>query len=153
MDPTRIHLLITHLPVYGLFLGFLALLYGAVRKDRQVKMVSLFLIIVTTIGAIIAFRTGESAEEAVEHLAGVTHDAIEEHEESAELTILFFYGLGVFTAIALYFEMKAKRYAQELSFFVLAFTIVTFFLVAQTANLGGKIRHTEIVDPQPEATH
>lgn len=144
MDPTRVHLFITHLPVFGLFLGFLALLYGAIRKDRQVKMVSLFIIIIATIGALIAFQTGEDAEETVEHIAGVTHDAIEEHEESAEITILFFYGLGVLSAIGLYLEMKIKKYASQVSLAILAFTALTFFFVAQTANLGGKIRHTEI---------
>lgn len=151
MDPTRVHLFITHLPVFGLFLGFLALLYGAIRRDKQVKMVSHFIIIVATIGALIAFQTGESAEETVEHIAGVTHDAIEEHEEAAEVTIWFFYGLGILTMTALYFEMKARKYASQLSLIVLAFSAVTFFVVVRTANLGGKIRHTEIVGGNPDA--
>jgi len=145
MDLTRVHLFITHLPVFGLFLGFLALLYGALRKDKQVKMVSHFIVIVATIGALIAFQTGEFAEETVEDITGVTHDAIEEHEESAEVTILFFYGLGILSVIGLYLEMKAKKYASQLSLAVLAFTAVTFFFVSRTALLGGKIRHTEIV--------
>jgi len=145
MDLTRVHLFITHLPVFGLFLGFLALLYGAIRNDRQVKMLSIFIIIIATVGALIAFQTGESAEETVEHIAGVTDDAIEEHEESAELTILFFYGLGILSVAGLYLEMKSKRFASQLSLIVLAFTALAFFFVARTANLGGKIRHTETV--------
>jgi uncharacterized membrane protein len=108
-------------------------------------MVSIFIIIIATVGALTAFQTGESAEEAVEHIAGVTHDAIEEHEESAELTILFFYGLGILSVAGLYFEMKGRKYASQLSLIVLAFAALTFFFVARTANLGGKVRHTEIV--------
>jgi uncharacterized membrane protein len=146
MDSTRVHLFITHLPVFGLFLGFLALAYGLIRNDRQVKIVSLFIVLVATIGAFIAFQTGEGAEETAEHIAGVSEDAIHEHEESAEFAILFFYGVGILSLVALYLEAKAKRYAKELSLAVLAFSAVTFFIVARTANLGGKIRHTEIVD-------
>lgn len=145
MDSTRVHLFITHLPVFGLFLGFLALTYGLIRKDRQVKIVSLSIVLVATIGAFIAFQTGEGAEETAEHIAGVSEDAIHEHEESAEFAIVFFYGVGILSMVALYLETKAKRYAKELSIAVLALSAVTFFLVAQTANLGGKIRHTEIV--------
>ena len=33
------------------------------------------------------FLTGEETEESVEHLAGVSHDLIEEHEELAEKAI------------------------------------------------------------------
>lgn len=146
MDPTRVHLFITHLPVFGLFLGFLALAYGFIRNDRQVKIVSLSIVLIATIGAFIAFQTGEGAEETAEHIAGVSEDVIHEHEESAEFAILFFYGVGILSLVALYLETKSKRYARELSLAVLALTAVTFFIVARTATLGGKIRHTEIVD-------
>jgi uncharacterized membrane protein len=146
MDATRVHLFITHLPVFGLFLGFLALAYGLFRNDRQVKIVSLSIVLIATIGAFIAFQTGEGAEETAEHIAGVSEDAIHEHEESAEFAILFFYGVGILSLVALYLEAKVKRYARELSLAVLALSAVTFFIVARTASLGGKVRHTEIVD-------
>ncbi|HEY9487410.1 MAG TPA: hypothetical protein VIQ51_03720, partial [Chryseosolibacter sp.] len=66
MDATRIHLVITHLPVFGLFLGFFALLYGFLRKDKGVKIVSLAIIFVSMVGGVIAFQTGEPAEHAVD---------------------------------------------------------------------------------------
>lgn len=153
MDPTRVHLFITHLPVFGLFLGFLALLYGVFRREKHVRIIALFIIAVAAVGAVIAFQTGEAAEETVEHIAGVSHDAIEEHEESAELTILFIYGLGVLSIIGMYLEAKENRHALRLSLFLVLFTALTFYFVATTANLGGKIRHTEIVrdGTQPDA--
>lgn len=145
MDATHVHLTITHLPVFGLFLGFLALLYGIIRKESQVKLVALSIIIIATVGALIAFRTGESAEETVEHIHGVTHEVIEEHEEAAERAILFFYGLGLLSAIALFLESRERKYANRLSFLVLCLAALAFYFVARTAVLGGKIRHTEIV--------
>ena len=147
MDATRIHLFITHLPVFGLFLGFLVLLYGIIQDERHVKVVSLAIVLISVVGGIIAFRTGESAEHTIENIAGISEDAVEEHEESAEVTNLFFYGLGILSLGGLYAELKRKKYAKQVLLAVMAFTIVTFSFVAWTALLGGKIRHPEIDNP------
>jgi uncharacterized membrane protein len=147
MDATRIHLFITHLPVFGLFLGFFALVYGVLRDDKGVKIVSLVIIVVSIAGGLIAFQTGESAEETVEKLSGLSEEAIERHEESAELTNAFFIGLGLLSLLSLYFELKSNRFGKHMLVAVLALTVVTFFFVARTASLGGKIRHTEIAAP------
>lgn len=144
MDSTRIHLFITHLPVFGLFLGFFALVFGLLRNDKGVKIVSLAIIIVANAGGLIAFQTGESAEETVESISGVTEDAVEVHEESAELTNMFFVGLGVLSLVSLYLEAASKLFAKQMLLIILALTALTFYFVARTASLGGKIRHTEI---------
>lgn len=146
MDTTRIHLLITHLPVFGLFLGFFALLYGFVSKNKGVKLVSLAIIVVAMAGGFIAFQTGESAEETVENIAEVSHDAVELHEEAAELANIFIIGLGLTSIAALYVEAKSKRFAKQFIVVVLVLSVISFYFVAQTALLGGKIRHTEITN-------
>lgn len=147
MDATRIHLFITHLPVFALFLGFFALLFGVLRNDKGVKITSLAIVIVAVLGGLIAFQTGEPAEETVENIAGISHDAVEEHEEAGELTNVFFIGLGILSIVGLYFELKNKRFSKQILWAVLAVSAVTFYFVARTATLGGKIRHTEIVTP------
>lgn len=144
MDAARIHLVITHLPVFGLFLGFFALLFGVLRADNGVKIVSLAIIIVSIAGGLIAFQTGEAAEDTVENIAGVSHDAVELHEESAELTNILAIGLGLLSVVGLYFEVNKKRFARQIVLIVLVFSALTFFFVARTALLGGKIRHTEM---------
>ena len=145
MDATRIHLFVTHLPVFGLLLGFLALVYGAIRRDKQVKIISYLIILVAVAGGVIAFQTGPFAEDSVEKLAGVSKDAIEEHEESAEWAIPFFYGLAVLSCAAIYFQGKESKFARPLLFAILFLSLFTFFIAARTASLGGKIRHSEIV--------
>lgn len=147
--------MITHLPLFGIFLGALVLLYGIIRKEKQVKFVALSIIIIATVGALISFQTGESAEETVEHISGVTHAVVEEHEESAEVTIVFFYALGLLSLAALFLETRKKNLANRISILVLVLAALAFYFVMQTAALGGKIRHTEIQDraalhPSPE---
>lgn len=136
--------MITHLPVFGLLLGFCALLYGIIGKQRAVKIVSLAIIVVAMVGGWIAFQTGESAEHAIENVVQGSHDAVEEHEESAELTNLFIIALGLVSLAALYAEIKGKRFAKPTLIAVLVLSVVSFYFVARTASLGGKIRHTEI---------
>ena len=148
MDATRIHLFITHLPLFGLFLGFFVLLFGLLRKDKGVKVVALVIILVAITGGFIASQTGEFAEETVEGIAAISHDAVELHEESAEVTILFLAALGVLSAIALYMEIRNKRLAKQALAIVLAFSALVFYFVARTAMQGGKIRHTEISFPK-----
>lgn len=144
MDTTRMHLIITHFPVFGLFLGFAVLLYGIIRRSREIKIVSHAIIVISIVTGLIAFQTGESAEETVENVTGIVDDTIEEHEESAEITILFFYGLGALTLTSLYAVLKSNRYSKQMSIVIIICTALTFSLVAWTASLGGKIRHTEI---------
>ena len=145
MDITRIHLLITHLPVFGLFLGVFAFLYGIFRKDKHVKIISSFIVIISAAGGIIAFQSGGFAEERVEHLAGVLEQAIETHEESAEVVVPFYYALIVLSLLTFYYEAMERRLAKLFSILVLLCAAVTFVLTARTASLGGKIRHTEII--------
>ena len=147
MDATRIHLFITHLPVFGLFLGFLVLLYGIIKDERHVKIVSVFVLLICVVGGIIAFLTGESAEHTVENITGISETTVEEHEESAELTNYFFYGLGILSLGGLYAELKRSKYSKQLLIITLVFTAVTFSFVVWTASLGGKIRHPEIDNP------
>lgn len=147
MDATRVHLFITHLPVFGLFLGFCALLFGVVRNDKGVKLTSLAIIVVAIIGGLVAFQTGEPAEETVENIAGISHDSVEAHEEAGEISNVFFIGLGLLSIAALYFEAKNRRFSRQLLIAVLALSLITFYFVARTATLGGKIRHVEIVAP------
>ena len=144
MDATRVHLFITHLPVFGLFLGFLVLVYGVIMDQRHVKIVSLVILLISIVGGIIAFRTGESAEDTVGNITGIIENTIEQHEESAELTILFLYGLGILSLIGLYVELKHKEFSKQMLIIIIGLTVVTFSFVVWTASLGGKIRHTEI---------
>ena len=130
MDATRIHLFITHLPVFGLLLGFCALLFGVLRNDKGVKLTSLAIIIVAIVGGLIAFQTGEPAEETVENITGISHDSVEAHEEAGEISNVFFIGLGFLAIVAAYFETKNKRFSKQLLIAVLALSLITFYFVA-----------------------
>lgn len=144
MDPAHLHLIITHLPVFGCFLGMVVLAYGLFTKSKATIDAAYLVFILSSIGGGIAYLTGESAEQVVEHVLGIAERNIEAHEESAELTIIALAILGIACSITLVFSYKLKNYHNELAILILLIAIVCFGLAARTAYLGGKIRHSEI---------
>jgi len=144
MDQTHIHLLITHLPIFGSILGALVLLHGIYMKSEQTKIAAYNLFIISAIGAGIAYATGEAAEETVEHIAGVSEVMIEEHEDAAIFALWGMIILGVTSLGAVFITMKKQALSNTVSLVILLLSLISFSIIARTGYLGGQIRHTEI---------
>jgi uncharacterized membrane protein len=144
-------LLITHLPIFGSVLGALVLIHGLISKTNQTLVAAYNLFIISSIGAGVAYYTGEGAEEAVEHLAGVSHDAIEKHEESAVYALTGLVVLGVAAIVGLFVTLKNRAAVRKVALGVLLISLISFSIVARTGYLGGQIRHTEVSDGQNAA--
>lgn len=114
-----------------------------IRKNDTITKTSFYLLLFAGISAIPVFFTGEGAEEAVEHLPGVSESVIESHEELAK----FAFGIVSVTAIAalagllLFKSAKVLRFVKPLVFLL---GLATGGVMIVTAHLGGQVRHTEI---------
>lgn len=144
MDPVHIHLLITHLPIFGSFIGALVLVWGMIYKSQPTKNIAFIVLILSAIGAAVANATGEAAEEVVEHIAGVSHDVIHEHEEAAELAFILQLIMGAFALLSFFLAWKKSGFARITSFVTLLVGLAAFSMVARAGYYGGKIRHSEI---------
>ena len=144
MNGAHIHLLLNHIPVIGSVFGFLLLLIAIVRKSEELKKVGLGILIVIAVGTILVYFSGESAEEIIEDLPGVSERIIEKHEDFA---LISFISTEVVGGIALLGFLLFRRKKNILNNFLLSILVLSFIsstLIAWTANLGGQIRHTEI---------
>ncbi len=146
MNQTHIHLLITHLPIFGSILGAIVLAQGIWTKTEQTKVAAYYLFILAAIGAGIAYLTGESAAETVENLQGVLEASIEEHEEFALFALISLITLGVAAIGGLYLSLKKSSLSGTAASVILVISLVSFGLVARTGYLGGQIRHTEVTN-------
>jgi uncharacterized membrane protein len=146
MTQTHIHLLITHLPIFGSILGGLVLVHGIGTKSMQTNIAAYYILILSAIGAGIAYLTGEAAEDTVEKLPGVIDSSIKQHEELALYALIALIILGVTALIGCILTYRKSNLASSVAFVVLLFSIISFGLVARTGYLGGQIRHTEIVN-------
>ncbi len=146
MNTAHIHLLITHLPIIGAFIGLLILLFAYLKKDANVKTAAYLVFVVCAIGACIAYATGEGAEEVVENLPGVVEAAIETHEDAAMYSLISMIALGMMSIIGI---IQIRWNANKLNFIhslIVFLSLFSMASIAYTGNLGGKIRHTEIAN-------
>jgi uncharacterized membrane protein len=144
MNQTHIHLLITHLPIFGSILGGLVLAHGLWTKSNQTKIAAYNLFIISAIGAVVAYLTGEGAEETVENMQGVVEATIKTHEEFALFALISLIILGVAALIGLFLTLRKSSLTRAVAIIILFISLISFGLVARTGYLGGQIRHTEI---------
>ena len=146
MSQVHLHLLITHLPVFESILGALVLIHGLWTKTNQTKNAAYFVFILSAMGAVIAYLTGEPAEEAVEKIQGVLENKIELHEDSALYALISLIALGGLSVFALVINRFKPSLVKSTAITILIISLISFALVARTGYLGGQIRHTEIAN-------
>jgi uncharacterized membrane protein len=144
MNAAHIHLLFTHLPIIGLAFVMLVNLVALLRKNEELQKLTLWLYLLLGIFALLAYLTGDGAEEIMMSYPGITEKIIEPHETFA---IIFFIGLMVTTALSmagLYVTKTKKELLPRFNlWFIIAAMLISFFAV-KTGSTGGSIRHTEI---------
>lgn len=144
MNNAYLHLILNHLPVIGVPFCVLLLVAGIVRKSDEIKKLSLWGFIVVALTAIPVYLTGEPAEEIVEHLPGTVHSMIESHEEAALFAFIAAEALGAAALAGLLFFRGARTPSAWFVGLILLASLTAGGLLGWTANLGGRIRHSEI---------
>jgi uncharacterized membrane protein len=146
MYATHFHLMLMHFPIVGIIIGIGILVYGLVIKNDMVKKIALTIFIIMGIFTIPIYFTGEWSKLIVEKLPGISDDFIKSHEAMSIKTIFL---TGILLLLSIINLIGIKRQMV----FIKAFTVITLvvsliasgFLI-RAANLGGKIRHSEIVE-------
>jgi uncharacterized membrane protein len=153
MNQPWLHLAANHVPVICSFSALVVLLYAFFINSEATMRAAAILFVISALGASVTYVTGEPAEEAVEHLQGISEAAIEDHEEAGFRAFISMLVVGIISVVALWLSYRRHRHARR-SFVVLFFAgILAFAVIAYAANLGGKIRHSEIEDPVPASEH
>jgi uncharacterized membrane protein len=143
MNASQIHLALTHVPVVLSFIGLVILIIGLLRKNETVTKTSFYIMLAAGIFSLPVYFTGEGAEEMVENLPGVSESIISKHEDVANFTLIII-SITALLALAgiLLYTRKGIGKLARISVLVLSF--ISAGAMAQTAHLGGSIRHTEI---------
>jgi uncharacterized membrane protein len=144
MNDAHVHLITNHLPIIIPLIALMVLIIGLFSKSDAVKRTAFFLFILGAISTFPAFESGEGAEEIIEHLVGVSHDLIHEHEEKAELFMILSYLLGAISLVGIWANWKKKKFASIIAYVTILFSLIVLFVAKETATTGGEIRHPEI---------
>ena len=144
MSTVHIHLILNHIPVLGAIFSFVLLLAALIRRSDELLKASLAGFVIVALIAVPVYLTGESAEEMLESLPGVSEVFLEQHETWALLSVIALGALGLISLVGLALSRRRGMIPRPLIGALVALTLVTCGVVAQTANLGGQIRHAEI---------
>lgn len=155
MTPVHIHLMLNHLPLFATLFAILLLAYALFRDVEPYRKLSYVILVLAGLATPVVFFSGGKSEDKVEHIAGVSESAIEEHEEAGEsaLAAMSVVGVLAFLQLCLYLFPNLSRFRSKSALLILAVSAIAFGLVAHAANEGGKIRHGhELGAPAPTGT-
>jgi hypothetical protein len=143
MNPAEIHLTITHLPIFGAFFAAITLVVGLIKKNNTLLLLGTAFMAMSAFGIMVAHNSGEAAEEIVEHLPGVSHDAIHEHEEAAEPLMPIAIITLITTAASLYCSKKKTHLLSKTSVVMLVLAFIMLGVGIRAGWMAGYIKHQE----------
>ena len=144
MNPLHIHLMLTHAPLFGTLVSLLLLLVAIWRRSYELKRIAFGLLVLSALVTLPLYLTGEAAEEAVERLPGVAQGAIDPHEDAAKIAFAAMLVTGTMALASFALFWRARLVPKWFTSLVLILSLGTAALMMWTANLGGKVRHTEL---------
>jgi uncharacterized membrane protein len=143
MNSSQIHLALTHVPVILSLTGLVLLVLTFIKNNSNFIRPALYLLVAAGVFALPVFFTGEGAEEMVEKFPGVSETIMEEHEGLAKAALIVVL-LAALTSLGALIYQNKKAFFLPLRFVVLILACSSAAVMAQTAHLGGQIRHSEI---------
>lgn len=144
MNEAYLHLLLNHFPIVATLIAAVLLIAGLLAKNNGIIKSALIIMVFSALFTVPVFLTGEGAEEAVEHIEGVTHDSIEEHEEMGEKAAWVMYAMGALALLSAILIRKKHALARLITIVTLLLSFAAFGMMMRTGLSGGHIRHTEI---------
>jgi uncharacterized membrane protein len=148
MDPfgnlAHIHLLLNHIPTVGTVVGVGLLLLSFVRRNEHLKRASLEVFFLIAMMSLPAYLSGNVAENVINDRPDVSAASIAAHNDAAVMALLMMELTGIVAWFALWQFRRLGRPTRGALATVLVLSVITLAAMAQTANIGGEIRHEEI---------
>lgn len=153
MNLAHVHLLLNHFPVIGTIIGLGLFLSSMVGKSEDLKRAGLVVILGIALLTIPTYLSGNAAQLAIKNLPGVSGTLMVEHQNAALLAYVFMEITGAAAWFGLWQFRRNSRLGRGTLSIILLLSVLTVGLMANAANIGGAIRHPEILsDPQGTAT-
>jgi len=144
-DLAHVHLLLNHIPTIGTIFAVGLLLLALVRVNEHLKKVSLEVLFLIALAALPVYVSGQAAAEALWKQPGISAAALAAHNDVALLSFILMEITGVIAWLALWQFRRIGRPTTAMMAAVLLMSVVTLAVVGRAANLGGAIRHPEIL--------
>ena len=151
MNNPHLHLLLNHVPTIGTVIAFGLLLLSFMRRDNGLKRVSLEVFFVVALLTLPAYLSGVGTEFTFESYPDISKETVVRHHDAALVASMFMLLTGVLSWLALWQWRRLDRPRNGALALVLLASAVTLVLMGRAANIGGEIRHPEILPPDTPA--
>ena len=135
--------------IVGMGLYILSLVW----KSEDVKRASLAVIFGISAIAIATFISGSAAFSEIQAMPGISKEAVQAHQDAALLALALMELTGITAWLGLWQFRRIGRIVKGIQGTVLVLGLITLGLMSDAANIGGEIRHPEIVASQDAAAH
>lgn len=142
MNYSQLHLILNHLPVIGLPLITVFLVFSFLKRNIQMRNFTLVLLFLIGLMVLPVFFTGEPAADLIEDFPGVSEEVIRPHEEMADKSLVICL-VGSVLALSSLIVVKNEKLNQKLVIATIGVSLFGSMSLVYTAHLGGQIRHTE----------
>lgn len=143
MDAAHLHLMINHLPIIGTPVVLAFLVWGLLRRSRDIQRAALGGAVILAALTYPVFLTGEPAEHQVEDAAWMNERLVHEHEERAEMALIAVLLTGAVALVGLWQARRERPLSGKLTGVTAAGLLLSAGLLGWTALAGGVIRHDE----------
>ncbi len=143
MNWAYFHLVINHFPIIGVIIGTLILLAGMLFSNQGVKISGLATVLFAALMAILAYLTGNPAEEAVKVVPDVAKSLVSRHEEIASIGMYLLIPAGLLSALTLFSIWKKEKSVHFLFIITLVLSLISSLAMVYVGRTGGQIRHSE----------
>jgi uncharacterized membrane protein len=144
-DLVHIHLLLNHFPTVGMVVGFGLFLLALLKKSDDLKRGGLAVFFAIALISLPTYMSGYSAQKSLRGVRTVSQDLVDLHQRSALFALIFMEALGIVSWYGLWSSRRRARVRPAITAAVVLLSAVTIGLMGNAADIGGEIRHPEIL--------
>jgi hypothetical protein len=150
MSPEYLHVVLNHLPIFGLLVGAPLLLAALIRDSKELRIAALCVIALTALSAWPVSELGDGAKDRAQALAdSAGAQWLKIHEHRADKALPGVYATVVFAIGALLASWKKPLLEKKLTYLTLLLTLLSIGLLGWISKAGGQIRHPEFRSGPP----
>jgi len=141
----HLHLVMNHVPTVGSVVALGLLLLAFARRSEHLKHAGLEVLFLIAVLTLPVYVSGVAAHREIRDRPGISEDAIKVHQDAALIGFTVTEFAGFVAWVALWQSRRRGRAARGLVPVVTVLLVVALAVMGRAANLGGEIRHPEIL--------
>ena len=149
MNLAHLHLVMNHVPTIGAVAALGLLLLGFVRRNEHLKHVGLEFLFVIAVLTLPVYVSGAAAHFEIRERPEISVDAIKIHQDVALFGFAWMEFAGFIAWVALWQWRRRGRAGRGMVPAATVLLMVALVVMGRAANLGGEIRHPEILGAAP----